>query len=340
MVRFSAACLFLLASAAVAFAENVKIASLVSGNWKGGAYADRNSGRLSHCGLYATYRSGITVHFFLGADYDWSIGFADTGATLVPGRRYAIHYSIDGGPPARVEGVARTNGFIRADLPDTTSIYDQFRYGGMLSVAVEGQVHRFRLTGTANALSALLDCVGEHAAGTGVARPAKPADPPATAPAKRGRTITADDRLDAVRFVANVFAKAEMRDYRFMTAEEVADKRWPEIVRLSDVAWISKDQIGFLHIFATEVLSIDDALGAAIGSDAKNCDGDFASGKINEPGSALTRVFTVCKSAKAPFSVEYVFIPRKAGLAYRFATYRFDAVRPDTKPLGEAMKSI
>ncbi len=340
--RIFAACVVLAVSATAGSAENVKVADLVSGNWKGGAYIDRDTGRLSHCGLYGSYRSGISVHFFVDATYDWSIGFAGAGA-LVPQQRYPVAYTIDGGPVNRLSGIAREGNFLRADLPDNAAIFDQFRYGEMLSVSIQGSVHRFRLTGTAKALSMLVDCVAAHSRTAGTIprpEPSKPSESSKPSAVPQARAITADDRLDAVRFVANLFAKTEMRDYRFMTADELADKRWPEIARRSDVAWVSKDEIGFLHIFSTDALPMDDALAAAIGSDAKSCQGDFASGKLTEPGSDLKRVFTVCKDAKSPFSVEYFFIPRKSGLAYRFATYRFDAARPDTKPLGEALKSI
>ena len=38
--------------------------------------------------------------------------------------------------------------------------------------------------------------------------------------------------------------------------------------------------------------------------------------------------------------MEYIFVPRRNGLAYRFATFRFDAVAPENKPLGEGVVAV
>jgi hypothetical protein len=338
-LRFLAVCVLSVWFSAGAFADNVKISSFSSGNWTGGAYVDRDSRKFSYCGIGASYRSGIAIHFAVDGDFDWRIGFGSPELGLVPGRNYDVAYTIDGSAASRLTGIARSRELLIVELPSRSELFDRFRSGLMLSVLIQGRVHQFKLTGTSRALAALLECARDNGVGTSVATVPRSADPPN--PPAVTHEVSAQDRLEAVRFVANVLARAELRDFRFMTEDDLADKRWPEIVRKSDVAWISKEELGFLHIFRTNVISIDDGIAAAIASDAKACNGDFASGKrAPEPGTELKRAFTACRDPQKPFAVEYIFVPRRNGLAYRFATFRFDAVAPENKPLGEALKAI
>lgn len=340
ILRFLAVCALVGGISTAASADNIKISNFSSGNWAGGAYVDKETRKFSYCGMWASYRSGIAIHFAVDGDFDWRIGFGSPDLGLVQGRSYDVAYTIDGSGASRLSGVARSRELLVVELPSRSELFDRFRSGSMLSVLIQGKVHQFKLTGTSRALGALLECARDNGVETSVATAPRPVDPPKPA-VPSPQEVSAQDRLEAVRFVANVLARAELRDYRFMTEEDLADKRWPEIMRKSDVAWISKDELGFLHIFRTNLVSIDDGIAAAIAADAKACNGDFASGKrAPEPGTELKRVFTACRDPEKPFSVEYIFVPRRNGLAYRFATFRFDAAAPENKPLGEALKAI
>ena len=321
-------------------ADNYKVSSLSSGNWSGGVYRDRKTDQFSYCGMYASYKSGISVHFAIDNDQEWRIGFNSTSFNFRDGQDYTVAYSIDNSRPTVLKGTARSSTFVLIDLPSNSSLFDQFRGGTMLSVGVSGRVYQFRLDGTARALSMLLDCARQYDGKSGEARSAQPAPQPSNAPpSKRG--VTPDDRLDATRFVANLFAKGALRDYRFMTSDELSDKKWPDLMRSADVAWIAPNAVGLLHIFSTADHSIDDQLSTALASDAKACQGRFASGKVNEEeDSQFKRLFTICDDKEKSFNVEYLFLPRKNGLAYRFATMIFGRSdqAPDNKELREALK--
>ena len=322
-------------------ADNYKVSSLSSGNWSGGAYRDRKTDKFSYCGMYASYKSGISVHFAIDQDEEWRIGFNSTQFNFREGNQYTVAYSIDNSRPTVLTGIARSSTFVLIDLPSNSTLFDHFRGGTMLSVGVSGRVYQFRLDGTSRALSVLLDCARQYDSRSKEARAAQPAPsaaPPAPA-TKRG--ITPNDRLDATRFVANLFSRSAFQNYRFMTSDELADKKWPELIRSADVAWIAPQAVGLLHIFSTDDISIDDQLSAALASDAKACQGRFASGKFNDDEeTSFKRLFTVCDDKDKSFNVEYLFLPRKNGLAYRFATMIFGRSdqAPDNKDLREALK--
>ena len=329
-------------TAPLAYADNYKVSSLSSGNWTGGAYRDRKTDKFSYCGMYASYKSGISVHFAIDHDEEWRIGFNSTQFNFREGGEYKVAYSIDNSRATVLTGTARSQTFVLIDLPSNSTLFDHFRGGSMLSVAVSGRVHQFRLDGTSRALSVLLDCARQYGSRSLEARTPQPTAPALAPPASPNkRAITTNDRLDATRFVANLFSKGAFQNYRFMTSEELADKKWPDLMRSADVAWIAPQAVGLLHIFLTEEISIDDQLSAALASDAKACQGRFASGKFNDDEDTnFKRLFTVCDDKEKSFNVEYLFLPRKNGLAYRFATMIFGRAdqAPDNKDLREALK--
>lgn len=336
---------FLLGLALPAAAQNYKVSDLSVGNWSGGVYLNRKTNEFAYCGMFSSYKSGIGVHFAIDNDNEWRIGFNSQRFQFRTGNSYSIAYTIDGGAVSTLTGIAKDQNFIVVELPSKSALFEQFRYGTMLTVSVSGNIHQFRLDGTSRALSALLECARSNAPGVrearGEGRPPAPSAsaPPSTAPSQG--SITPNDRLDATRFVANLFSKTDFRDYRFMNSDELNDPKLPEVVRSADVAWIAPQAIGLLHIFSTRATSIDDQLSAALASDAKACKGRFASGKVSdEDDSNFKRLYTICDDKDKSFNIEYLFLPRKNGLAYRFGTMVFGRadLAPDNKDLREALK--
>ena len=326
-----------------AAAQNYKVSDLSVGNWSGGAYLNRKTNEFAYCGMFASYKSGIGVHFAIDNDDEWRIGFNSQKFQFRSGNSYSIAYTIDGSPASLLTGVAKDTNFIVVELPSKSALFDQFRYGNMLTVSVAGSIHQFRLEGTAKALAVLLDCARNNAPAGREARRETPRAPAAAPPPANQPVggVTANDRLDATRFVANLFSRTDFRDYRFMSSEELGDKSLPDVVRSADVAWVAPQAIGLLHIFSTQATSIDDQLSAALASDAKACNGRFASGKVSdEDDSNFKRLYTICDDKTKSFNIEYLFLPRKNGLAYRFGTMVFGRAdqAPDNKDLREALK--
>jgi hypothetical protein len=324
-------------------AQNYKVSDLSVGNWSGGAYLNRKTNEFAYCGMFASYKSGIGVHFAIDNDDEWRIGFNASKFQFRSGNSYSIAYTIDGSPASLLTGVAKDPNFIVVELPSKSTLFDQFRYGNMLTVSVAGNVYQFKLEGTAKALAVLLDCARNNTpAGRQAQRETtRPAPSPTPQPNQSSGGVTANDRLDATRFVANLFSRTDFRSYRFMSSEELEDKKLPDVVRSADVAWIAPQAIGLLHIFSTQITSIDDQVSSALASDAKACNGRFASGKVSdEEDSSFKRLYTICDDKNNSFNIEYLFLPRKNGLAYRFGTMVFGRAdqAPDNKDLREALK--
>jgi len=323
-----------------AAAQNYKVSDLSVGNWSGGAYLNRKTNEFAYCGMFASYKSGIGVHFAIDNDEEWRIGFNAQKFQFRAGNSYSIAYTIDGSSASVLTGVAKDTNFIVVELPSKSALFDQFRSGNMLTVSVAGSIHQFRLEGTSKALAVLLDCARNYSpAGREARRDVRPSAPPP--PNQTSGTVTANDRLDATRFVANLFSRTDFRNYRFMSSDELSDKTLPDVVRSADVAWIAPQAIGLLHIFSTQTTSIDDQVSSALAGDAKACNGRFASGKVSdEDDSNFKRLYTICDDKSKSFNIEYLFLPRKNGLAYRFGTMVFGRAdqAPDNKDLREALK--
>ena len=338
----------LLALLQPSYAQNHQVSQMTSGNWNGGAYLNNATNSFSYCAMSARYKSGILVVFAIDNAREWRVGFTSNQFNFNKGAKYPISYTIDGASSGTMSGIARENNYIIVELPGKSALFDQFRYGTMLAISINGSTHRFKLDGTSRALSMLLDCANKNyeeskpEARNEPPRLNTPSTPSAAPPSSStSKSVTANDRLDATRFVANLFSSSEFRDYRFMTSEELNDKKMPEILRESDVAWVAPNAVGLLHIFSMTATSIDDQINAAMADDAKVCKGRFASGKTAEDGNAnFKQLFTICDDKEKSFSVEYLFLPRKNGLAYRFGTIalgRSDQA-PENKSLREALR--
>ena len=145
-----------------AVAQNYKVSDLSIGNWSGGAYLNRKTNEFAYCGMFASYKSGIGVHFAIDNDDEWRIGFNSQKFQFRSGNSYSIAYTIDGSPASVLTGVAKDTNFIVVELPSKSALFDQFRSGNMLTVSVAGSIHQFRLEGTSKALAVLLDCARNY----------------------------------------------------------------------------------------------------------------------------------------------------------------------------------
>ena len=59
--------------------------------WTLAAY-DRDEGKFSHCGMDIPYKSGITMHYSIFANYTWRVGWAHPSWNLTTGQQvWASH---------------------------------------------------------------------------------------------------------------------------------------------------------------------------------------------------------------------------------------------------------
>lgn len=334
---------FLLTSVGASAQETLTFEAFQSGNWRGSTHFQKTNESFSHCSMSASYKSGISLFFAIDKELKWRIGFANEKWNLKTGQSYDIAYVIDNFPVNTSSAVAISSKFAIAELPATSQVFHQFRIGRMFVVREGNGFLRFSLDGTSRALSSLLACANE-----GKLRTASDYRPfggthQAAAPTAPSQSSSAEEKLEATQFVANVLSTGELRDYKILTSSETNKPDMPDIVRTAAVVWSAPSSLGMLHIIPNGAGNIDTLVGGVIGSDAEACKGTFASGKIPDADlPKVRRVFTTCSTEnKDSNHIEYIFVPRPNGSVYRFGTATIasgETPKTDGQGLREALK--
>jgi len=158
-VTILAICILALAGEA-AFAK--KINSLRSGNWKGGAYTNNQTGRFSHCAASVKYKSGILLLFSVTRTRRWNMGLSNNAWDLTPRQKYPVEYRVDRGNLIRGTAIAKGRTLVQVFLPTSDRLFRQFKYGQRLTIWAARQRMRFNLSGTSKMLSLLLKCANYY----------------------------------------------------------------------------------------------------------------------------------------------------------------------------------
>lgn len=154
---------FLAAAAFGGSANAAEIRSYKVANWDIGVYTFDQNGRFSHCAAASRYKSGITLLFSVTETLEWAIGFSSPDWNLRPNREIDVEYRVDGGRMNTVTGKSVSNKLVRAPLPDSVDLFNQFRYGNRLVASVDGNREvLFNLTSTARMLTEILNCAKEY----------------------------------------------------------------------------------------------------------------------------------------------------------------------------------
>lgn len=144
-------------------AQGEQIRQFKVANWEVGVYTFDDSGKFSHCAAAVRYKSGITLLFSVTQTLEWAIGFSSPDWNLRPNREIDVEYRIDGGAMNTVTGRSVNNRLVRAALPDSVALFNQFRFGLRLVASVDGgKSVLYNLTDTSAMLAALLDCAKEY----------------------------------------------------------------------------------------------------------------------------------------------------------------------------------
>jgi hypothetical protein len=153
-------------AAAVSLAAPAKAATITNykvSSWDLAAFSDDKTGRFTHCAASARYRSGILLLFSVSDTFQWSIGFSSPEWDLRQGRSFDVDFRIDGGRAHSVRGIAANTRLIRATLPDSVDLFNQFRYGNRLVVRVDDRTPvNFDLTDTNPMLTEILRCAQKY----------------------------------------------------------------------------------------------------------------------------------------------------------------------------------
>ena len=327
MVRaFSAAFIALLLCAYAARAEIIPGSSGNVAGWRIGAYEDKQ-GRFSHCAMSSPYRSGITMIFSVSGDYSWRVGWTHDSWRFTKGQSVDLVLYVDDVGPFNLRADAVTEKLALAELPAKGTVFDLMRKGNRMSVRAQGNTYAFSLDGTYAGLTEVLACASRYAI-VASSQPT-PAGPPApmmprstTGPSpSRSPGVSAEQRLEATKLVANILAQGDMTNFRILTAREIAELD-SEYVSQAHVVWKAEGILGTLRILPVgKKVSLSDMNSAIISDDAKACKGQFASGSTpDEKSSSVLRLFTACEEGGKLFEFRYTVVPAGDGTYYLFAT--------------------
>jgi hypothetical protein len=305
-----------------ATADQIAGSRISSASWAGAAYAWDGTNKFSHCAISAQYRSGITMLFSVSSDYTWRVGWAHQSWNFTKGQTVSLDLFIDGIGPYNLVATATNAGHLAlAELPAKAALFDLVRRGYRMTVNAVGNKYEFNLDGTYGALAEVLQCVGQHIQSTTTATSRPPNAPMVDTPkpSATSEQVSAEQKLEATKVVANVLAQGDMTGFRLLTAKETTELK-SDYINRSDVAWRADGIVGTLRILTTKV-SLAAANAQLIGDDAKGCKGKFASGSTADEKSAdVLRVFTACEEDGKSYEIRYTLVPVPDGTQYLFAT--------------------
>jgi len=135
--------------------------SISVGNWKGGAFTNDASGEFASCSAFAPYRSGITLYVIISANMTWRLGFSNEGWNLTTGQKFPIVLTFDGQQPFNVSAAVIGPKLMAVELPDNSTLIDQFRKSKTMSAYAQGQLFQFDMSGTSALLPVLANCVAK-----------------------------------------------------------------------------------------------------------------------------------------------------------------------------------
>jgi hypothetical protein len=279
--------------------------AFTSGGWEGQANNDEN-GSFRDCTMTADYANGITLAFIISRDYGWGLVLANDKWDLHVGSDEAVTLAIDQLAP--IPGAAKVVDVhgILIPLENADPVVDAMRRGHTLSIITPDGKVSFKLSGTRDAIAALANCVSEHleaekAGGIEAKAPGDNKD-------NRDRLFTPSEAAD---FASRLLAAAGITDYQMAPPDT---NPMPSF----DVVWtyangIVAALVGYKNMGATD---LDEEANVVMADDAKNCKGDFTSGKkISEPedGVSVKRLYTACRSTGRSVEIHYTLVKTESG---------------------------
>ncbi|MGB6428881.1 MAG: hypothetical protein WBD76_11930 [Methyloceanibacter sp.] len=285
--------------------------AFTSGVWEGNPSFDE-AGKLTDCTMTAQSDSGILLAFIISRDFDWGLVLYDDKWTLRVGSTTDVELRVDALPPMFSTGKIVDAHGILVPLENTDPVVEAMRHGEVLIVATELGKFSFRLTGTADGIVDLAGCVTEHLEAEkvmgGATVPPIETKAPADGPDDENRLFTEEE---ALTFVSELLASAGITNYELIDPDE---NPMPNF----DVVWTYANGIvaALVGYKGMSAVDLDEATGVVIADDAKNCEGDFFSGKkVSEPAETVSvkRVFTTCRTDGKTVEIHYTLVKTESG---------------------------
>ena len=295
--------------------------AFTAGGWEGQANNDED-GTFRDCTMTADYANGITLAFIISRDFGWGLVLANDKWGLKVGSEKAVKLMVDS--LATIAGTAKVVDVhgILIPLDNADPVVEAMRHGHTLSVITSAGKVSFKLSGTRDAIAALANCVSKHleaekAGGIEAKAPDENKD-------NGNKLFTPSEAAD---FVSHLLAAAGITDY------QIADPDANPMPSF-DVVWtyangIVAALVGYKNMTAAD---LDEEANVVMADDAKNCKGDFASGKkISEPEDSVSvkRLFTACRSTGRSVEIHYTLVKTESGHLIQIAHLKQGDTRGD-----------
>jgi hypothetical protein len=295
--------------------------AFTSGVWEGKPSFDEN-GKLSDCTMTAQSDNGILLAFIISREFDWGLVLYDEGWKLKVGDSTGVALTVDNNAPILSTAKTVDPHGILVPLANTDPVVDAMRDGNVLTVATGLGKFSFKLTGAGPAIADLAGCVTENLEAEKLL--GRKTDTAAPSEDSANKLFT---ETEALAFVADLLASAGITNYQLV---DPAENPMPNF----DVVWtyangIVAALVGYKNMSG---IDLDEATRVVIADDAKNCAGDFSSGKkVSEPAETVSvkRLFTACHTDGATTEIHYTLVKTESGHLIQIAHLNLGAATGD-----------
>jgi hypothetical protein len=282
-----------------------------------------SSGPSDGCVMQSDFDDGSRVGIIMLKNYNWALGLSNPKWGLKPEERISTAAFVDGRPIAQGEAVVLSTGLALLALNGVDE-YRALQTGRGLALVTARGTLKFSLTGTAKAMTAVLQCVQAVNGGTAS---------PQIASGKESEVVS---HSEATIILVNMLNDAQIRGY---TLEPFAAKQQFVTFQMSDGSRGS-----FLAFRGRDTISADEAAASTIGIESSHCAGEFLSGKKVVPtsdGSVVRKVISTCRTASASTLTVTTIVRRSSGFLLTLSHVRPEASQPnvdapDSSPLTDA----
>jgi len=239
--------------------------------WRLEAFSDDSSSNgFSHCAISNSYNSGITVFFAFDRYSQWSLALGNQSWRLKPGSKYPVSYAIDGGAFHSATGEAFGVDLVSIALPIRPDLFDSLRSGSVLHVQAAAGDFAFNLTGTGQALPALISCANRW---VGASNQSQTNDPFSAPNPSQKAGQPRQNAAEAVTLASNLLSASGITGFVIETPQE-GEKILPHM----DAVWTAPELAGGILI-GPEVgaKDVDETFALISSREASACKGKFAS---------------------------------------------------------------
>lgn len=138
--------------------KSTRLTPFSHGEWKGGSYISKRSGKFSHCYMSAGYKSGSRLVFAILRNKTMSIGVRHPKWAMKIGKQLPLDFWVDGKHAVTAKARVINTRQYASYFKSNARVFEMIRNGKVLKVGAYGTNQKFRLDGINQSLQKLLAC--------------------------------------------------------------------------------------------------------------------------------------------------------------------------------------